>query len=474
MLILCGEVLGKLGSNKRKGVLWRMRRRFLSVFVALMMLSVLPLSALAAETLSGAKLYSINESAMLEYNVVHSADVSEAKIVDKTGNGIDTVAKLKDIMGVPDAPAAVLSTDIGERTLGKAVIADLTIDDSGKIANIIVTKVRTRPVVGISWKSDKIGSDYKGFAEAFERNGAFAVFLPQVKSAEEAKEVLSKINGLFETGGEDWNPALYGEKQTPHGSSGWNDARDTSDISLMQQAVAMDVPLLAVCRGEQGFNVAMGGGLIQDVPYYLGQKVLAGEIDASRVTGVLKDTGYRRWNEATQTYDKVSCEDEPHYRVQIDGLIHSGGTGYHNLKSGDNIGILTGSKWLYDIIGDTSIDLVATAHHQAIDPQKLGKGLTIAAYSSDGIVEAIEHRDSLFALAVQWHPERDVLKDTRGVDVDQDLCNAVLGALVKYAGTHADGPASHSSSSSGCNAGAAAGLMALLAMPLFFYVKKKR
>ena len=117
-------------------------------------------------------------------------------------------------MGVPDAPAAVLSTNIGERTLGKAVIADLTIDDSGKIANIIVTKVRTRPVVGISWKSDKIGSDYKGFAEAFERNGAFAVFLPQVKSAEEAKEVLSKINGLFETGGEDWNPALKSRRRT--------------------------------------------------------------------------------------------------------------------------------------------------------------------------------------------------------------------------------------------------------------------
>ncbi|MCD7953420.1 MAG: hypothetical protein LUG14_11060 [Synergistaceae bacterium] len=161
-----------------------MRRRFLSVFVELMMLSVLPLSALAAETLNGAKLYSINESAILEYNVVYSADVSGAKVVDKSGNGIDTVAKLKEIMGVPDAPAAVLSTDTGERTLGKAVVADLAIDDSGKIANVTVTKVRTRPVVGISWKSDKIGSDYKGFAEAFERNGAFAVFLPQVKSAE--------------------------------------------------------------------------------------------------------------------------------------------------------------------------------------------------------------------------------------------------------------------------------------------------
>lgn len=43
----------------------------------------------------------------------------------------------------------------------------------------------------------------------------------------------------------------------------------------------------------------------------------------------------------------------------------------------------------------------------------MGKGLTVAARSSDGIIEAIEHRDSLFALGLQWHPERDALKDTR-------------------------------------------------------------
>lgn len=437
----------------------------------LLMLTVLSTSAFAVEIINGAKLYTVNDGGKLEYNVVYSADVSEAKVVDKTGNGINTVAKLKEVMGVADAPMAVLSTDIGERTLGKAVIADLGFNDSGKITDVLVTTVRDRPVVGISWKSDKVGSDYKGFAEAFERNGAFAVYLPQVKSAEEAQTVLSKINGLFETGGEDWNPALYNEKQTPHGSSGWNDARDTSDINLMQQAVALDVPMLAVCRGEQGFNVAMGGGLIQDIPYYLGQKVLVGEIDASRVTGVLSDTGYRKWNEETQTYDKVDCADDQHYRVQIDGLIHSGGTGYHNLKSGENIGIFADSKWLYGIIGATSMDLVATAHHQAVNPEKLGEGLTIAAYSSDGIVEAIEHRDSLFSLAIQWHPERDALKDTRGVDVDQDQCNALLGALVKYAGVHADGPSS--SSSSGCNAGAA-GLMSLLAISAFFIVKRKK
>ena len=53
-------------------------------------------------------------------------------------------------------------------------------------------------------------------------------------------------------------------------------------------------------------------------------------------------------------------------------------------------------------------------------------------------MEAVEYQDNLFALALQWHPERDALEDTRDVDVDQDLCNAPLRALVEYAGVYAD------------------------------------
>ncbi|MEA4932624.1 MAG: S-layer homology domain-containing protein, partial [Lawsonibacter sp.] len=256
-------------------------------------------------------------------------------------------------------------------------------------------------------------------------------------------------------------------------SSGWNDPRDKSDINLMQQAVVMDVPLFAVCRGMQGFNVAMGGGLIQDIPYYLGQKVLSGEINVGRVSAVLsgtlpgseesvKDTGYTYYNEnyekvgktydaSTDTYMEGSGCEEGHLRVQVDGLIHSGGTGYHVLKAGnEGIGISRDSKWMYDVAGREFIDLVATAHHQAVNPDKLGNGLTIVASSTDGIVEGIEHQSNLFALAVQFHPERDALGDTRRVDldndgiketpidVDQDKCNAFLGALVKYAGIYSD------------------------------------
>lgn len=89
-----------------------------------------------------------------------------------------------------------------------------------------------------------------------------------------------------------------------------------------------------------------------------------------------------------------------------------------------------------------TLNLVATAHHQADDPERLGNGLTVVARSSDGIIEAVEHQDSLFALALQFHPERDALGDSRTdadgnpIDINQDQCNALLGALVKYAGVY--------------------------------------
>ena len=429
-----------------------MKKRFLASATAFaLILSLLPVASLGAEappaenssvatTVEDAILYPSEKSGSLDYNVVYTSEYdSEVKILDSSNSGfdIDTVEELETVMGVADAPKVQLGTSTGLRTLGYAVTANLGFDEDGDIAQIEITDVNERPIVGVSWKKDNIGSDYQGFAEAFERNGAYAVYLPQVHDDDEARKVLSQIDGIFMTGGEDWNPSLYGEEPEPHGAVGWNNARDTSDIKLMQQAIEMDVPLLAVCRGEQGFNVAMGGSLIQDVPYYLGQKVSKGEIAENRIT-VLEDEGYY----SGENYDiYYECAPDAHLRVVVDGLVHGGGTGYHELAGGagnEGIAISKESKWLYDILGTDTLEWVATAHHQAVDPDDLGDGLTIVAMSSDGIVEAIEHQDSLFALALQWHPERDALEDTRGTDVDQNQCNALLGALVEYAGIYDD------------------------------------
>ena len=366
-------------------------------------------------TLSDAILYTL-EDGELRYNVTCSGKIKGAVITDESGSGIDSLEELGEILGIADAPNPKTGTDPGERTLGMAVTADIRTGKGGKITALTVKSVAQRPVIGISWKSDQIGEDYQNFAQALERNGALAVYLPLLISEDHGAMVLSQIDGLFVTGGEDWNPKLYGQKPQPHGSVDCNDIRDASDLFLIRGALRMDLPMLTVCRGTQGLNIALGGSLIQDVPTYLGEKVREGSISESRVSEVLSEGG-------------CGCEGEQHYRVQIDGLNHEKSGKYHPIL-GD---LSPNSKWLYDIFGYDSLEHVSTAHHQALDPDALGEGLTVVAVSSDGIIEAVEYRQNRFVLGLQWHPEKDALADTQGIDVSQEDSNKPLRALVMYA-----------------------------------------
>lgn len=77
--------------------------------------------------------------------------------------------------------------------------------------------------------------------------------------------------------------------------------------------------MLTVCRGTQGLNIALGGALIQDVPYYLGSKVIDGSIPENRVTSVMSGT-----LTGGESGDDCGCKDENHLRVQVDGLAHGG------------------------------------------------------------------------------------------------------------------------------------------------------
>lgn len=427
--------------------------------ILVLVLSLVPFTVFAADVNVSAQQFSqtnavlyVDADGTLGYNVVHTADTSSTTVVDLTGHNITTMEVLK------------------QKAVEYAVSGNLNIDENDVMTNVYVTAVVTRPKVGISWKSDTIGSDYTSFQKAFNRNGADAFFFPQFTSEEEAHAYLvsNGVDGVFETGGSDVNPYYYGELQTPHGSGMPDNVRDVSDIALIRAAIILNVPFLGVCRGEQIFNVAMGGGLIQDIPYYLGQKVLSGKIDVSRVTTVLsgklpgsntvvKDTGYTlrdfsllgagaiiapTYDKTTQTYLADSgCNNDGHLRVWVDGVIHSGSPSYHELGNNELDAIDKTSKWMYNIVGSSNINLIATAHHQSVNPDKLGKGLTIVAHSSDGIVEGIEYQDNLFALGIQFHPERDALGDSQTAinnkkDPNQDTCNAFLHTLVKYAAIH--------------------------------------
>ena len=233
---------------------------------------------------SEAILYKISDG-FIEYNVTRKAHISA--YVRVSGMNIHTLKELRKVMGEIDAPTPVPGIDHSHRTIGAAVTANLKLDSSGAVSAIEITEVNFRPVIGISWKGNDISTEYQDIAETFERIGAIAVFLPQLTSAHDAQAVLTAVDGIFMTGGSDLNPKLYGDQQTPHGSHSWNDVRDTSDFNLIRQAISLDVPMLCACRGLQVLNVVLGGALIQDIPYYLGQKVLEGEIDVDRVTKVL-------------------------------------------------------------------------------------------------------------------------------------------------------------------------------------------
>ena len=404
-----------------------------------------------------AVLYTINDKNALEYNTLYEGKISPDVVVK--GCGIDGMEELQEILGTADSPKAKVGTTVGDRTLGDCITADLGYSSQGEIAQITVKSKEERPVIGISWRSNSVNSSYERYAEIFERNGAYVVYLPKATSSKEAKSILSKVNGVFFTGGGGWMPEFYDDVQTPHGSNEWNKARDISDLYLLKQAIARDVPMLAVCRNMQGLNIAMGGGIIQDIPYYLGQKVLSGEISEDRVTKVLsgklesigadvRDKGYRMYDSESdtmvETYDSETgvylegsgCE-EGHLRVIIDGIVHQSNGVYHSLQTGENnsdFAIDRNSKWLYDIYKSDELEKAASAHHQAIDPDRLGKGLKVVAKSSDGVIEAVEYQDNLFALGLQWHPEKFLLNNTAGLD--QEICNAPMSALVQYADIH--------------------------------------
>lgn len=208
------------------------------------------------------------------------------------------------------------------------------------------------PVIGISAGWDRGRVDVSdAYAISVRAAGGVPVVLPPVLSASEASEVLSHVDALVLTGGEDIAPARYGE-EVLNATVEVNGARDTSDFLLATEALRRGLPILGICRGEQLMNVVLGGTLYQDLPGQLGV---------------------------------VHRQSEPD------------GVGTHMIY------IEAGSR-LRGLLGADSL-MVNSFHHQAVkDP---GAGVHVVARAADGVVEAWEYDGSKRAsiLCVQFHPE---------------------------------------------------------------------
>jgi putative glutamine amidotransferase len=215
------------------------------------------------------------------------------------------------------------------------------------------------PLIGISgrrWGGERISNMPPNLADAafdlhldaYPRCVTMAGGLPvQLASDADAHALMERLDGLVLTGGADVDPSWYDAE--PHPELGETELhRDEWEMSLLRAAMAQDKPVLAICRGCQLVNVALGGTLIQ-------------HLDESEL--------HAEW---------VRPRHELRHPVSLDA------------------GSLPASVY------GTAAWPVNTLHHQAIDQP--GRGVRIVGRAPDGVVEAIEV-DGTRVLAVQWHPE---------------------------------------------------------------------
>jgi putative glutamine amidotransferase len=190
------------------------------------------------------------------------------------------------------------------------------------------------------------------YVTALESAGLIPLIVPPLSSANAAAAVLDSVAGLVLTGGEDVDPARYGEKRHEKVRS-VSAARDATEAALIQAARERGTPVLAICRGIQILNVALGGTLVQDIP------------------------------------------------SQCDGAIAHDDEGPRDSRSHEIL-IEPGSL-IAKAIG-TEHCTVNSFHHQSV--KRVADGMRVTARSPDGIIEGIESTsDDWWVMAVQWHPE---------------------------------------------------------------------
>jgi putative glutamine amidotransferase len=194
-------------------------------------------------------------------------------------------------------------------------------------------------------------------------SGALPLILPSTVEPAAIAESVRRSDGVMLTGGEDVEPRLYLErvpsslrrkvKTTPDGGG-----RDYRELLVIHEVFRQRKPLLAICRGHQLLNVALGGTLYADLPTQH-----PGEINHSR----------------------LDCPSKTVHEVR-----------------------LTPDSLIARIIGGQTLSVNST-HHQAVN--RVAKPLTATAVSGDGVVEGLELKPRMaqwlpFLLSLQFHPER--------------------------------------------------------------------
>ena len=202
-------------------------------------------------------------------------------------------------------------------------------------------------VVGrISPKADGMRSPVyaigQKYLRAVRRGGGMPLMLPPDPDViEHVGGLLGRVDAVVLAGGGDVDPRRYGQPATAEELYGIVPDHDAVEFAVAEQALERRLPVLAVCRGMQVVNVALGGTLHQHI-------------------------------------------GDDHWFVHHDVIVEPGSR-------------------LAKAVGDERISECHSVHHQAVD--RLGAGLQITGTSAEGITEAYEADSDHWLVGVQWHPE---------------------------------------------------------------------
>lgn len=220
----------------------------------------------------------------------------------------------------------------------------------------------TRPLIAVTTGSGpsrageraSIGAAY---LLAIQEAGGIPLILSPQHDDEAVTQLLGSAQGLVLTGGGDIDPARYGEARHEK-TDGVSPERDGLEARAVEFALEERMPTLAICRGLQVLNVALGGSLYQDIP-----SELTTDINHAQTSG-----------------------ESPRARSEV---THG-------------VAVEEGCR-LAGLVGSGAIE-VNSMHHQAV--KRIAEGLRPVAWAPDGIVEGLELVDGdRFLVAVQWHPE---------------------------------------------------------------------
>ena len=237
----------------------------------------------------------------------------------------------------------------------------------------------SRPRIGITMRLELETDRFylsRHYSEAVAAAGGAPVHISLIPRRDYISAVMNDLDGILLPGSDsDIDPLRYGAEPHPNLGS-VHPVKDETDLLVLEEVEQRRLPLFAICFGMQALNVSRGGTLIQDI--------------ASQVPLAIN-------------HQQGAPRDRPSHAIKLDKAT------------------------LLSSLAQDERALVNSHHHQAVE--KVGRELLATAWSSDGLIEALEDcRPDRFAVGVQWHPELGWKEDR----LSQALFDSFIAASREY------------------------------------------